>query len=109
MHLLVSIDPEKYNYYIFAVTKKELWSCLASRMILREPSATNTRNEDPYKVGNLFGIRLRNEKPHSISSTTACCHLNNMVVIHMSLGACVHVSNAKRSVASGDSIAIKIV
>ena len=36
MHLLVSIDPEKYNYYIFAVTKKELWSCLASRMILRE-------------------------------------------------------------------------
>ena len=28
-----------------------------------------------------------------------------MVVIHMSLGACVHVSNAKRSVESGDSIA----
>ena len=32
-----------------------------------------------------------------------------MVVIHMSLGACVHVSNAKRSVASGESITIKIV
>ena len=24
MHLLVSIDPEKCKYYIFAVTKKEL-------------------------------------------------------------------------------------
>ena len=109
MHLLVSIDPEKYNYYIFAVTKKELWSCLASRMILREPSATNTRNENPCEVGISFVIRLRNEKPHSISPTTAWCHLNNMVVIHMSLGACVHVSNAKRSVESGDSIAIKIL
>ena len=109
MHLLVSIDPETYNYYIFAVTKKELWPCLASRMILREPSATNTRNENPYQVAILVGIRLRNETPNSISSTTACCHLNNMVVIQMSLGACVHVSNAKRPVASGESITIKIV
>ena len=44
MHLLVSIDPENCKYCIFAVIKKELWSCVASRIIfLSEPSATDTR------------------------------------------------------------------
>ena len=35
--------------------------------------------------------------------------MNNMVVIHMLLRACVHVSNAKNLVSSEDSIAIKIL
>ena len=53
MHLLVFIDPEKYNYYIFAVTEKELWSCLASRIILRAPPRILV-NENPWKVVILF-------------------------------------------------------
>ena len=64
-----------------------------------------------YIICIVFRQGIHNNAPHRGRGIEhhAHCFCGSMVVIHMSLGACVNVSNAKRSVASGDPIAIKIV
>ena len=94
VHLLVSIDPENCKYCIFTVIKKELWSCLASRIILREPSATNTHKRE--SVWSFYFVSVvPQSKLHSCWVTHSLLPFEYMIVIHMSLSTCVYISNVK--------------
>ena len=94
MHLLVSIDPENCKYCIFAVIKKELWSCLVSRIILARASATNTHKRESVESCILFSV-VPESKLHSWRVTHSLLPFEYMIVIHMPLSICVYVSNVK--------------
>ena len=76
VHLLVSIDPENCKYCIFAVIKKELWSCLVSRIILARASATNTHKRESVESCYFVFYSPKIEIKIVVELPTAFCYLN---------------------------------